>query len=110
MAGSGCGPGRSRHRMVFEQEGGRLKGVHQTLFLNNPLTGQVRGNEIVVTSLHPFEGTHLAYRFAGAVRGDEITGTVELGSSGQSAPGPLNQREYGTVSWQGRKVSTEPEA
>ena len=96
--------------MVFEQEGGQLKGVHQTLFLNNPLTGQVGGNEIVVTSLHPFEGTHLAYRFTGTVRGDKITGTVELGSSGQSAPGPLNQREYGTVSWRGRKVNPKPGA
>lgn len=102
--------GRAQHRVTIEQEGRELTGLHETLFLNNPLRGQVRGKEIEFASMHRFEGTHLAYRFAGTAAAGEMAGTVEVGSSGQSALGPLNQREYGTALWRGRKVDIDEQA
>ncbi|MCE2433440.1 MAG: hypothetical protein J4F29_11045 [Candidatus Latescibacteria bacterium] len=90
---------KARHRVDIEQSAGVLTGNHQTRWLKNSLNGSVNGDEIVFTSQHRFEGTHLSYRFVGTVSGDEICGEVEMGSSGQSAPGPLNQREYGTAGW-----------
>lgn len=92
------------HRVTIEREGQVLAGIHRTLFLSGCLEGRVRGNEIAFESLHRFEGTHLAYRFLGTAMGDVMGGTVELGSEGQSAPGPLNRREYGMVSWRGKRV------
>ena len=89
----------ARHRVDIEQSAGVLTGDHQTRWLKNSLNGSVNGDEIVFTSQHRFEGTHLSYRFEGTVSGNEMRGEVEMGSSGQSAPGPLNQREYGTARW-----------
>ena len=95
--------GTSAHGLMFEQEGHELTGYQRTRFHENPLSGRVEGNAIVFSSLHRFEGTHLSYRFTGAVDGDAMEGTVELGSSGQSAPGPVNQREYGEGRWKARR-------
>ena len=89
----------AHHRVDIEQSAGVLTGDHQTRWLKNSLNGSVNGDEIVFTSQHRFEGTHLSYRFEGTVSGNEMRGEVEMGSSGQSAPGPLNQREYGTARW-----------
>ena len=97
--------GTACHRIEIVQDGDRLTGTHRTSSLENPVSGTVRGNRVVLTSLHRFEGTHLAYRFEGSVTGGEMAGTVAVGSSGQSAPGPLNQREYGTVRWSGQRVT-----
>lgn len=95
--------GSSRHQLVLEQRGGELSGVHQTPLLENQLSGRLAGQEITFWSLHPFEGTNLAYRFTGTVSGEVMGGTVEVGSSGETAPGPLNQREYGTARWHAKR-------
>jgi L-seryl-tRNA(Ser) seleniumtransferase len=92
------------HQLVIEQDQSALKGTLETLFLEGTLSGSVVGNELNVASQIRYEGTHLAYRFIGTVDGDSARGFVELGSSGQSAPGPLNQREYGKAEWVGKRV------
>ena len=99
--------GTSRHGLELEQTEHDLSGVHRTLYHRNSLTGRIHGTDIEVSSLHPFEGTHLAYRFLGTVDGDVMEGAVELGSSGQAAIGPVNQREYGSARWRAtRKASS----
>lgn len=95
--------GTSRQQLLIEQHGGVLSGTHRTCLLEGRLDGRLVGREITLSSRHPFEGTNLAYRFRGEVRGDAMEGTVEVGSSGESAPGPLNEREYGTADWQARR-------
>ena len=91
------------HHFVIEQDGHALRGEHRTLFLEGELSGKINGDEWEIVSQLRFEGTHLAYRFVGNVDGDSANGFVELGSSGQSAPGPLNQREYGRAEWVGKR-------
>ncbi|MDA0708735.1 MAG: PLP-dependent transferase [bacterium] len=96
---------RVAHQFVIAQKEGVLSGTHRTVFLEGALTGKVVGSTLTVESQIPYEGTHLAYRFTGFLEGDSVQGEVELGSCGQSAPGPLNQREYGRVGWKGRRVT-----
>jgi seryl-tRNA(Sec) selenium transferase len=97
--------GAARHWLDIELHGDRIAGVHRTLHLSNPVQGHVRGDQIEFSSLHRFEGTNLAYRFVGrvAASGDAILGTVEIGSTGQAAPGPLNMKQYGTATWQAKR-------
>jgi L-seryl-tRNA(Ser) seleniumtransferase len=97
--------GEVKHRLVIEQNETVLTGTHRTLFLTHTVSGSVSENRISLRSLHPFEGTNLAYQFVGVVDGDEAEGLVYLGTSGQSAPGPLNQREYGSATWRGQRAS-----
>ncbi len=94
----------ARHRVEIEQIANTLTGTHQTRWLVNPLAGSVSGREVTFASQHRFEGSHLSYRFEGRLSDGEMRGEVEMGSSGQSAPGPLNQREYGTARWKGFRV------
>lgn len=95
--------GAATHRFALEQRGAQVTGRHRTLHLDNPVEGTVRGNEVELASEHRFEGTHLAYRFSGRLDDGILEGTVALGSTGTSAPGPLNQREYGMAHWSGRR-------
>jgi L-seryl-tRNA(Ser) seleniumtransferase len=92
--------GTSRHNLLIKQQGHELSGTHRTHFHENPLSGRIEGNEVRFSSLHRFEGTNIFYQFTGTVDRDGMRGTVELGQSGQSAPGPLNQQEYGNGQWQ----------
>jgi len=92
------------HQLVIEQDQDNLRGEHRTLFLEGALSGTVCGNEWNLASQIRYEGTHLAHRFIGTVDGSLARGIVELGSSGQSAPGPLNQREYGKAEWVGKRM------
>jgi hypothetical protein len=71
--------------------------------MENEATGSIKGNQLKVVAEHPFEGTRLVYAFHGTLDGDEISGDVEIGTEGQSAPGPLNRMEYGSYRWVGRR-------
>ena len=95
--------GGSNHRLMLEQTDHELKGIHYTLFHENRLSGRIEGTRITISSLHRFEGTNLFYQFAGTVDANAMEGTVQLGTSGQSAPGPLNQSEFGHGKWRARK-------
>lgn len=97
--------GSARHQVDIELHGERVAGTHRTLHLANPVQGWARSDQVDFSSLHKFEGTNLAYRFAGrvAASGDTMSGTVEIGSTGQAAPGPLNMKEYGSATWQARR-------
>jgi seryl-tRNA(Sec) selenium transferase len=93
----------ARHVLEIRQDGGALAGMHRMRVLASPFSGEITGRAVELSSLHPCEGTNLAYRFTGEVDGVSMRGSVELGTSGQSAPGPVNRREYGTAPWTARR-------
>ena len=41
-----------------------------------------------------------------AAGGDAMSGMVEIGSTGQAAPGPLNMKEYGSATWQAKRQAS----
>ena len=94
----------AEHVMRLEQEDGTVGGNHETLFHENSVVGRVDGNHIRLVSEHRYEGTHLVYTFEGEVEGDRMSGNVEVGSEGQSAPGPLNRKEYGRYAWKAEPI------
>lgn len=94
---------RSIHRLELTQSGLRLAGTHRTLGLTGALAGTIEGNRVAFTSLHPYEGSNLSYAFSGMIEGAAMAGEVLLGTSGDSAPGPLNMREFGAAAWQARR-------
>ena len=104
--------GSARHRLDLAVNGSAVSGTHSTLYFQNPIAGFASNGTIEISSLHKFEGTNLAYRFIGSIdgSGSEMSGTAELGSTGQAAPGPLNMKEYGNASWKARRISNRPTA
>lgn len=91
--------GEVNHVWTLKQNGSEVGGAHRTLFQDNALRGEVEGRRVRLVSEHRYEGTHLVYTFEGEADGDEMAGRVEVGSEGQSAPGPLNRKEYGSYEW-----------
>jgi len=95
--------GAVNHLLTLDQSDDRIAGRHRTTHMENEATGSIKGNQLKVVAEHPFEGTRLVYAFHGTLDGDEISGDVEIGTEGQSAPGPLNRMEYGSYRWVGRR-------
>ena len=92
--------GRARQRLALTQSGTALAGEHAIAYQRNLLEGTIHGRDVTIASKHPYEGTNISYRFIGRVEDAIMSGTVLLGSTGNSAPGPINEREYGEGTWQ----------
>ncbi|MFN7923211.1 MAG: hypothetical protein U0Q16_24130 [Bryobacteraceae bacterium] len=97
--------GKSSHGFVFEQKGGDLVGTHAGEFLGGDVRGTVAGNEVWVRSSHKIEGTRIGYEFTGAIAGDTMSGTVDLGEYGQ-AKWSARRHKYGQPGGVVRPVKT----
>lgn len=67
------------HRLFIEQAGNWIKGVHQSAFALNELTGTVEGNRVTLQSRVRLIGDSITYLFTGTVTGDMITGDIFMG-------------------------------
>jgi L-seryl-tRNA(Ser) seleniumtransferase len=82
---------RSTHTLHLRQVGGRLEGTHQGDFVARDLSGTVEGTSVQISSSYTERhGDALSFRFTGAVAGDEMSGTLDMG-------------EYLTAKWTGRR-------
>jgi L-seryl-tRNA(Ser) seleniumtransferase len=83
----------STHTLHLQQDGNRLAGIHQGNFVTRDIAGTISGREVrlssTVTERH---GDSLAYRFAGTIEGDTMSGTLDMG-------------EYLTATWTARRPS-----
>jgi len=79
------GRGSATHRVVLEQDAGKLTGTHRTEFYGADLAGSVAGNRVRFQSSIQIEGQRLNYAFNGLVDGDKLTGTVNLGEYGETS-------------------------
>jgi uncharacterized pyridoxal phosphate-dependent enzyme len=82
--------GSAAHVMILEQRGSSLVGTHRGEFVTGDLSGYVAGNQVRFHSSQKIEGTRLSYEFTGAVDGDRMSGTVDMG-------------EYGPARWTARR-------
>jgi uncharacterized pyridoxal phosphate-dependent enzyme len=81
----------SSHTLHLRQVGGRLEGTHQGDFVSRDLSGTVEGTSVQISSSYTERhGDALSFRFSGAVAGDEMSGTLDMG-------------EYLTARWSARR-------
>ena len=72
--------GRSTHALHLRQRGAEVDGTHQGDFVSRPLRGEVDGDTVRLSSLLTEEGGDaLSFRFEGRVRGDEMSGELDMG-------------------------------
>ena len=74
--------GRDAMQTRFEQSGERLSGVMRTAGADVPLQGNVTGEAIRFDMSLDVRGQPLKLEYAGTVRGDAMTGTVQFGPMG----------------------------
>jgi L-seryl-tRNA(Ser) seleniumtransferase len=76
--------GTANHKLILEQDGGKLMGTHEGEFASGDLNGTVAGNEVRFQSGYGTEGTRVSYQFTGNVQGATMSGTVALGEYGEA--------------------------
>jgi len=76
--------GSANHKLVFEQDNGRLVGSHEGEFASGDLTGTVAGNRVRFQSSLPTEGQRVSFTFEGTERAGKLAGTVALGEYGEA--------------------------
>jgi uncharacterized pyridoxal phosphate-dependent enzyme len=76
--------GSASHKLLLEQDGGKLMGTHEGEFASGDLNGTVAGNEVRFQSGYGTEGTRVSYQFAGKIEGGKMSGTVALGEYGEA--------------------------
>jgi len=79
------------HTLFLEQKGDKVVGSHRGEFLSGDVRGTVEGAKLLCRSSHHYEGTSIGYRFEGAVDGDSMRGTVDLGEYGTA---PFTARRH----------------
>lgn len=68
------------HELELTQREGALTGTHRGEFAERDASGKVSGRKVSVHSFYGEEhGDSLDYTFAGSLKGDRITGTVDMG-------------------------------
>jgi L-seryl-tRNA(Ser) seleniumtransferase len=85
------GRGSATHKIVLEQDGGKLAGSHQAEFYAGNLSGAVAANTVRFRSSFRAEGQGLSFSFTGTVDGERMSGVVNLG-------------EYGETKWTAEKL------
>jgi L-seryl-tRNA(Ser) seleniumtransferase len=94
------------HVLEILQSGTALSGVHRMRLLASPLRGAVDGDEVTIDVKHPCEGLVLAYGFSGRIESaGRMSGRVDLGTTHESSPGPVNRTEYGAANWVATRVN-----
>ncbi len=78
------GRGSADHTLLIEQDGARLVGTHRGEWVRGDLSGTAAANQVRFRSSHKIEGTRLSYDFSGAVDGEKMSGTVNLGEYGEA--------------------------
>lgn len=98
---------RAAHTITILDDAQQVSGTHRTTYSEQAIGGTRDGRALDLLSLHPYEGTSLAFRFRGLVDTNSTTmsGELEIGTTGQAAPGPLNMREFGTAAWRASRRS-----
>jgi len=76
--------GSARHKLFLSAAGNRVTGAHQGWSLRGDIAGEVSGDQVMLRSTLPVEGTRLNYTFRGALAGQEIAGDLELGEYGKA--------------------------
>jgi len=84
--------GESKHLLFLEADGNDVRGTHFGTVVRGMLKGTVDGNQVRLKSSLPFEGANLSYIFEGRVKGNEMSGQLDLG-------------EYPNGTWKARRLS-----
>ena len=70
----------STHTLHLKQTGSRIEGTHQGDFVARDLSGTIDGDRMQLSSSYTERhGDSLSFRFTGAVAGDTMTGTLDMG-------------------------------
>lgn len=76
--------GAADHSFVLEQRGTEIAGTHYGSFAARDLAGTLRGSDILLRSSYTRRGVRLNFTFTGAVQGDKMAGSINMGEYGMA--------------------------
>ena len=72
--------GCATHTLHLRQVGARVEGTHQGDFVSRDVSGTIDGSRVQLASTYTERhGDSLNFRFTGAVAGDTMAGTLDMG-------------------------------
>ena len=71
--------GTANHLLFLEAEGATVAGTHVGTVKQGSLKGAMDGDRVELSSVIPFEGSRLGYKFTGVLKGDTMEGDIDLG-------------------------------
>jgi L-seryl-tRNA(Ser) seleniumtransferase len=71
--------GESQHSVSLEQDGPHLAGRYRSRYGESAVEGTASGGEIAFRTLISHQASHIPYSFSGKVKGDGMSGQVDLG-------------------------------
>ncbi len=84
----------SRQKFFLSVHGNQLSGTFSSRIIDHgKVQGEIDGEKVAFQTRARYEGASFHYRFSGTVRGDRMSGQVELGE------------EYGTAEWTARRLA-----
>ena len=93
------------HRLALEQRGNQLAGHQRSAQFEGPVTGMVEADLIQFSFGSRYEASNLSFRFEGKLRDGAMAGTVALGAASDQNAGIVNRSQFGTGTWQARRVA-----
>src|SRR5690606_38320691 len=69
----------SLQKLIIEQEGNWIQGIHQGDYSTQDIVGTIEGKEIKLRSVNRVPGDSILYLFSGTVAGDSIKGSLFMG-------------------------------
>ena len=77
--------GVGEQHFVLHQDGGAVTGDQKGAIYNATLHGKVQGDQVELHSVMPVSGNRIVWTFKGTVRGNAISGDVDMGEFGPAA-------------------------
>lgn len=98
--------GNAEHCLCLTQQGGEIRGSHSALGSLGDIIGTVEKNRVNAISRHSTTPMATYYRFEGAVAGDSMSGTLQLGAAADEHLGPVFQSQFGAGKWRAVRANT----
>jgi hypothetical protein len=77
--------GEGRQHFTIAQDGGELRGQQKGEIYEGRLRGEVRGREVEIRSNMAVPGNGISWAFTGAIDGNRMSGTVDMGEYGPAS-------------------------
>jgi seryl-tRNA(Sec) selenium transferase len=77
--------GQGEQKLILEQSGGSLSGMHHGELYSGKLEGQVRGDHVEIRTMMEVPGNSIRWTFAGNTQGGRMSGAVNMGEYGSAS-------------------------
>jgi hypothetical protein len=89
----------------LQQRGREVSGHQRSPQFEGPVSGAIEADAIRFSFDGRHEAANISFRFEGRVANGSMAGTVALGAASDQNSGIVNKSQFGSGSWEARRVA-----